>query len=76
MPGAYPRTSTFALTTATLPYASRLADKGLDALMEDPGFAKGMNTYQGFITYEPVAEAFGIRDEFKEWNRLMLTSVR
>lgn len=75
MPGAYPRTSTFALTTATLPYALRLADKGLDALMEDTGFAKGINTYQGFITYEPVAEALEIMDKFKEWNRPMLTAV-
>jgi alanine dehydrogenase len=75
MPGAYPRTSTFALTTATLPYALKLADKGLDALQEDAGFAKGVNTYQGFITYEPVAEALERMDEFREFEGPSLTAV-
>ncbi len=59
MPGAVPRTSTFALSNATLPYVVRLANKGVEAAMAaDPGFAKGMNTYQGNVTYEAVAEAF------------------
>jgi alanine dehydrogenase len=75
MPGAYPRTSTFALTAATLPYALRLADRGFDALQEDTGFAKGVNTYQGFITCEPVAEALEIVDKFEEWNQLGLTAA-
>jgi alanine dehydrogenase len=75
MPGAYPRTSTFALTTATLPYALQLANRGLNALKEDAGFAKGVNTYQGFITYEPVAEALGRMDEFREFEGLSLTAV-
>ena len=59
MPGAVPRTSTLALSNATLPYVVRLANKGVDAAMAaDPGFAKGMNTYQGYLTYGAVAEAF------------------
>lgn len=66
MPGAYPRTSTLALTEATLPYLLKLADKGLTALSEDPGFAKALNTYQGFITYKPVAEAFDIPDRYRD----------
>ena len=67
MPGAYPRTSTLALTEATLPYLLKLADKGLTALGEDPGFAKALNTYRGFITYKPVAEAFDIPDRYRDW---------
>jgi len=66
MPGAYPRTSTIALTNATLPYALKLAKKGLDAFKEDKGFAKGVNTYEGFISYKPVAESLGMMDKFKE----------
>ncbi|OUS03752.1 alanine dehydrogenase [Gammaproteobacteria bacterium 54_18_T64] len=58
MPGAYPRVSTLALTEATLPYVLALADKGLTALNEDPGLALGLNTYDGKITCEAVAEAF------------------
>jgi alanine dehydrogenase len=57
MPGAYPRLSTLALTQATLPYARRLADRGISALNADPGFARGVNTYQGRITCRPVAKA-------------------
>ncbi len=66
MPGAYPRTSTLALTEATLPYVLQLADQGLAALSADPGFSKALNTYQGYIIYKPVAEAFGILDQYRE----------
>jgi alanine dehydrogenase len=66
MPGAYPRTSTLALTDATLPYVLKLADHGLAALSANPGFGKALNTYQGYITYKPVAEAFGIPDQYRE----------
>jgi alanine dehydrogenase len=66
MPGAYPRTSTIALTTTTLPYILKLAEKGLDALKEDEGLGKGLNTHKGFITYKPIAEALGLVDKFKE----------
>jgi alanine dehydrogenase len=64
MPGAYPRTSTLALTDATLPYALRLADSGLAAAASDAGFAKGVNTHAGRITYSAVADAFGLRDRY------------
>jgi alanine dehydrogenase len=57
MPGAYPRTSTFALTAATLPYARRIADGGIDAVLADPGFAKGINVQDGKILCEAVADA-------------------
>jgi len=61
MPGALPRTSTIALTNATLPYALRLASRGLrDALRADPGFLAGLNTYDGQITCAPVAESLGL----------------
>jgi alanine dehydrogenase len=60
MPGAVPRTSTFALTNQTLPYLLRLAERGLEVLHEDPALLKGLNTYQGKLTYRGVAEAFGI----------------
>ena len=61
MPGAVPRTSTFALSNATLPYVLALANKGfLQAVKEDPGLAKGVNVYKGRITYPAVAEAFGL----------------
>jgi alanine dehydrogenase len=58
MPGAVPRTSTFALTNATLPYVLKLANKGfLAAVASDPGLKAGVNTYAGKLTYEAVATA-------------------
>lgn len=57
MPGAVPRTSTMALSNATLPYILKLANQGLDALKENPGFMKGLNTYQGKYTCKAVASA-------------------
>jgi alanine dehydrogenase len=60
MPGAVPRTSTFALTNATLPYALRLANNGLQAAVgRDPGLKEGVNTYAGKLTYEAVAISQG-----------------
>ena len=56
MPGAVPRTSTFALTNATLPYALDLANKGFEqAIKDDAGLREGVNTYAGKLTYEAVA---------------------
>jgi alanine dehydrogenase len=56
MPGAVPRTSTFALTNATLPYALALANKGFEqAIKDDAGLQEGVNTYAGKLTYEAVA---------------------
>jgi alanine dehydrogenase len=61
MPGAVPRTSTFALTNATLPYALRLANRGfLDAISSDPGLKEGVNTYAGKMTYKAVADDQGL----------------
>ncbi|MDT5123460.1 MAG: alanine dehydrogenase [Acidobacteriota bacterium] len=61
MPGAVPRTSTFALTNATLPYALKLANKGfIAAISSDPGLKEGVNTYGGKLTYEAVAVAQGL----------------
>jgi len=60
MPGAYPRLATLALTQATLPYVLKLADRGLAALEDDPGFALGLNTHKGAITCEAVAQALGL----------------
>jgi alanine dehydrogenase len=60
MPGAVPRTSTFALNNATLPYTLALANKGLhQAVSDDPGLLAGVNTHEGRITCEPVAESQG-----------------
>jgi alanine dehydrogenase len=61
MPGAVPRTSTYALTNVTLPYAVEIAAQGLEAAVrEDPVLAKGVNVYGGAVTSAPVAEAHGL----------------
>jgi alanine dehydrogenase len=61
MPGAVPRTSTYALSNATLPYVVKLAHLGAEeAVQADPTLGKGVNTYRGKITYPAVAEAFGL----------------
>ena len=61
MPGAVPRTSTFALTNATIPYAVRLANEGVTPkTLEDKEFALGINEMKGKITYKAVADAFGM----------------
>jgi alanine dehydrogenase len=60
MPGGVPRTSTLALTNATLPYALQLANKGWKAALRDnPALLKGLNVVDGKVTYPGVAEAFG-----------------
>ncbi len=62
MPGAVPHTSTYALTNVTLPYAVELADRGWrDALRADHALSLGLNTYDGHVTYGPVAEAHGVQ---------------
>ena len=62
MPGGVPRTSTLALTNATFPYAMKLANKGWkQALGADAGLLKGLNVVEGKVTYEGVADAFGIK---------------
>src|SRR5246127_4746194 len=62
MPGAVPRTSTLALTNATLPYVRALADLGWQAAFKrDPGLAAGLNVHAGEITHEVVAKALGLK---------------
>jgi len=61
MPGAMPVTSTIALTNATLPYAVEIADKGYKrAILDNPAIRKGANIVLGKVTYENVANAFGL----------------
>lgn len=61
MPGAVPKTSTYALTNATLPYGLELADKGWErAIKENPCLKKGVNVASGIVTHRGVADAFGL----------------
>lgn len=61
MPGAVPRTSTLALTGATLPFALKLANLGAEAACKaDPALMKGLNTYKGHVTFKAVADAQGL----------------
>ncbi len=61
MPGAVPRTSTYALSNATLPYVVELADLGFEAAVtRNSALARGVNTFQGSVTHPAVAETFGL----------------
>jgi alanine dehydrogenase len=61
MPGAVPRTSTFALTNVTLPYVVKLANVGVkQAIKSDPGLKLGINVYKGHVTHSAVAESQGL----------------
>ena len=61
IPGAVPRTSTLALTNATLPYTIQLADKGWRrAAQENPELALGLNIIGGRVVCKPVADAWGL----------------
>jgi alanine dehydrogenase len=61
MPGAVPKTSTLALTNATLPYAVEISNKGWEkAMNENPEIKAGANVVKGKVTYKAVAEAFGL----------------
>ena len=60
MPGGVPRTSTLALNKATIPFLTKLADKGYaKAFKEDKNFLAGLNIFKGQITYKAVADTFG-----------------
>lgn len=59
MPGAVPRTSTFALTNATLPYLLKLANMGLKDAVSDPALKRGVNIHGGRVTHRRAAEAVG-----------------
>ncbi|NJN81329.1 MAG: alanine dehydrogenase [Caldilineaceae bacterium] len=60
MPGAVPRTSTFALTNQTMPYIMQLAGDGLAAIQKSKPLCHGLNTHRGRLTYRAVADAFGM----------------
>jgi alanine dehydrogenase len=61
MPGAVPITSTYALTNVTLPYAEMIADYGVrEAIARSRPLARGVNVFEGKLTYEAVAEAHGL----------------
>ena len=60
MPGAVPVTSSHALNNATLPFGLQLADKGLQALLDDPHLRNGLNVHRGRITNKAVAESLGL----------------
>ncbi|PFK35749.1 alanine dehydrogenase [Bacillus cereus] len=62
MPGAVPRTSTLALTNVTVPYAVQIANKGYkQACLGNTALLKGINTLDGYVTFEAVAEAHGLQ---------------
>jgi alanine dehydrogenase len=61
MPGAVPRTSTFALNNQTAVYTLHLANEGLDAVRKNQALQYGLNTYHGLVTYAAVADAFGLK---------------
>ncbi len=68
MPGAYPRSATRALTSASLPYVVQLANTGRAALRENQWFAKGVNTYKGYVTCEPAARALDLMPRFRKYS--------
>lgn len=71
MPGAYARTSTFALNHATVRYGLELAAKGAErTCRENPAVCKGLNAYKGSITCEPVSDALGLSAHFKRADSL------
>ena len=65
MPGAYPRTATIALTTATWPYIRQLADKGLDAIGQDTRLQTAVNTMSGYLCNQAVADSLDCNDRFR-----------
>ncbi len=72
MPGAYSRTSTFALNHATIRYGIELASKGIkQACMDNPALLKGLNTYIGKLTCEPVARAFDMMDLYEDPEKVL-----
>jgi len=61
MPGAYPRTSTLALTNATLPYVKIITDSGIEKIIrESPAIKSSLNTYRGDVMNKSLADAIGI----------------
>jgi len=72
MPGAVPRTSTIGLTNVTVPYATRIASLGyVKACLADPSLLKGINTLDGYVTYQAVADAHGL--DYRSADELLRT---
>lgn len=66
MPGAYPRTSTLALTNATLPYIRLIAKDGIEkAIKQDPSIRSSLNTYNGYVTNKALADSLCIEYKFE-----------
>ncbi|WP_085523100.1 alanine dehydrogenase [Tuberibacillus sp. Marseille-P3662] len=74
MPGAVPRTSTIGLTNVTVPYAGKIAAKGYaKASLDEEPIMKGINTLDGFVTYQAVADAHGL--EYRDTLNLLKESI-
>ncbi len=76
MPGQVSRQSTIALTAATLPYLKMLAKEGIEEVIKksvtgDGRFARGLNSYKGYITYEAVAKDLGMMEGYKDVKELV-----
>lgn len=76
MPGQVSRQSTIALTTATLPYLKKIAGEGVEKMLKkslagDGRFARGLNAYKGYITYENVAKDLGMMEMYKNVKELV-----
>ncbi|TWT08920.1 alanine dehydrogenase [Planomicrobium sp. CPCC 101079] len=70
MPGAVPRTSTIGLTNVTVPYAVQIANKGFkEAILQNEALKKGVNTYEGYVTYKAVADDQGL--DYKSVDELL-----
>ncbi|MBP1751012.1 MAG: alanine dehydrogenase, partial [Deltaproteobacteria bacterium] len=70
IPAAVPRTSTYALTNATLPYLEEIASKGIrKAASDNPLLGSGINCADGFITHQAVADSFLMK--WKPWNEVI-----
>ncbi len=75
MPGVVSRTSTFALTNATMPYIMAIANKGyMKAIQDDEALAKGVNTFDGYVTHKCVAESLNL--EFKSLGDILFSFMR
>lgn len=72
MPGAFPRTSTLALTTTTWPYIERLVAGSMEELKDDPVLLTALNTYRGYVVNAAVAESLGLNARFRHIDELMI----
>ena len=71
MPGAYPRTSTMALTEVTMPYLLDIAEQGLAMFKTSKNLAKAINTFAGYVTHQQVARDLGLQSKYKGIEQLL-----